>query len=444
MSTPSEPIAKPDRKVPAPRTGFGRAMLVGALAFVLLFGGVGGWLAYASIAGAVVARAVVVVKAKPKSVQHLDGGIVREILVKSGDLVEKDQVLIRMDGTLLRANFVIYQNRWREATARKARLEAERDGGSEVPPPTPSELVARPADDPHWAAQQRLFEARRAAREGQVSQLREKIEQFNNQTSGVSGLTKSTHDQIALYDRELAGLRMLFEKGLTPQTRLLALERERTNILGQLSQQEAELARIQNAIRETSISILQIQREFQETVLSELRQVTLETSELEQQIYATGEQIKRVEIKAPVSGAVHELNVFTIGGVIAPGTTLMQIISQEEGIELEANVETQFIDQVSVGQSATVRFSAFNHRTTPELAGQVVRVSPNSVVDEKSGFAFYRVGIHLTADELRRLGDHVLVPGMPADVFITTGERTVMSYLFKPLSDHFQHAFRER
>jgi HlyD family secretion protein len=229
-----------------------------------------------------------------------------------------------------------------------------------------------------------------------------------------------------------------------PRTRLLALERERSNLLGQLAQQEAELARLENAIKETAIAILQIEREFQESVLSDLRQVTLEVSELDQQIYASGEQIKRVDIKAPVTGVVHELSIFTVSGVIAPGTTLMQIISQDEGIELEANIEPQHIDRVSVGQEAVVRFATFNHRTTPELNGHVVLISPNSVTDEKSGFSFYRVAVHLSAEEIRRLGDKVLVPGMPADVFIKTSDRTVMSYLVKPLTDQLQHALRER
>lgn len=434
--------APPNR---GPRTSYRGAMIAGAVAFAALFGGVGGYLAHAEIAGAVVAPGTVALEGRPQSVQHLDGGIVDEILVADGDLVEQGTVLIRLDGTTLAANLAIYENRWREAIARQARLEAERDGAARVVALAgPDSVVATPPDDAHLAAQISLFEARRAAREGQIAQAREKIDQLANQRRGVEGLVASLADQIASYEDEISGLRALVEKGFASRTRLLALEPERSDLVGALTREQAEIARIDNAKAETEIAILQIEREFQEAVLSELRQVTLEAAELAQQIVATRKQLERIEIKAPVAGVVHELSVNTVGGVVAPGATVMQIISRDDGLEIEASVEPMAIDRVAVDQNAFIRFSAFNARTTPELVGRVARISPNSVVDEATGATFYRVVVRLEAEELARLEDRVLVPGMPADVFITTESRTILSYLLKPVTDHLEQALRER
>lgn len=441
----SAPAPAPATPARAPRTGYRGALIAGGIAFAALFGGVGGYLAYAEIAGAVVAPGTVALEGRPKSVQHLDGGVVDAILVDNGDLVEEGAVLIRLDATTLAANLAIYENRWREAIARQARLEAERDGAGRVTSLADAgSVVAVAPDDPHLAAQVSLFEARRAAREGQIAQAREKIEQLANQRRGVEGLVASLADQIASYDDEIAGLSDLVEKGFASRTRLLALERERSDLVGARTREEAELARIDNAKAETEISILQIAREFQEAVLSELRQVSLEASELAQQIVATRKQLERIEIRAPVAGVVHELSANTIGGVVAPGATVMQIISRDDGLEIEASVEPMAIDRVAVDQDAWIRFSAFNARTTPELLGRVSRISPNSVVDEATGATFYRVAVRLEAEELARLEDRSLVPGMPADVFITTESRSILSYLLKPVTDHLEQALRER
>ncbi|WP_052341320.1 HlyD family type I secretion periplasmic adaptor subunit [Salinarimonas rosea] len=428
-----------------PRTGYRGAMITGAVAFVALFGGVGAYLAHAEIAGAVVAPGTVALEGRPRSVQHLDGGVVDEILAAEGDLVARGAVLVRLDDTALAANLAIYENRWREAIARQARLEAERDGAREVRPLAgPDSVVAVLPRDAHLLAQVSLFEARRAAREGQIQQAREKIEQLANQRRGVEGLVASLAEQISSYDDEIGGLRDLVEKGFAQRTRLLAMERERSDLVGARTREEAELARIDNAKAETEIAVLQIEREFKEAVLSELRDVSLEASELAQQIVATRKQLERIEIRAPVAGVVHELALNTIGGVVAPGATVAQIISREDGLEIEASVEPMAIDRVAVDQSSFIRFSAFNARTTPELVGRVSRISANSVVDEATGASFYRVVVRLEAEELARLEGRVLVPGMPADVFITTEQRSILSYLFKPVTDHLEQALRER
>ena len=367
------------------RTNYRGTILFSLGVFLLLFAGVGSWMVYANIAGAVVATGTVIVKGKPKSIQHLDGGIVREILVESGQLIAKGDVLIRLDDTLIKANYEIYRNRLREALARMARLTAERDGAETIDWDTEFSAAVDLGDvNQHRLGQQKLFDARRATRLGQKSQLRKKIEQFNNQIEGVEGLLSAKQEQVQFVEKELNGAKILNKKGLTPLNRILALQRQRSDLLGQLAEHNAEIAGIENSIHETEISISQIDREFQEKVLSELREVTAHVSEMVQQILATKEQLGRIDVTAPVSGIVHELNVFTIGGVVPPGGTVMQLIAQNEGVEVEMNVEPQYIDQVAIGREAAVRFPAFNQRTTPEIYGSISLISPSSVVDEKN------------------------------------------------------------
>ena len=428
------------------RTGYRMVMVTGLAAALLLFGGGFGWMAVAQLSGAVVANGTVIVRGKPKSIQHLDGGIIEEIAVDNGDLVKAGDVLVRLDETLLRANLEIYRNRLREAAAQRARLEAERDGLDEI---VFDDALYRtyglgdPANDVHRRGQSKLFAARRVTRTGEIEQQREKINQYGNQIAGVKGQIAAKREQLALIEEELAGLRTLEAQGHTSKTRVMAQARARAALIGQLSEHTADLARIDNSIRETEISILQIERGFREEVLSDLREASSKVDDLVQQIVATSKQIERVDIRAPIDGIVHELNVHTIGGVVPPGGTLMQIIPVSEGLEVEVSVQPRFIDQLHPGQKATIRFPAFNQRTTPEIFGQVAVISPSSVVDEKTGATFYRVEITISETQLARLGSLQLVPGMPVEAFVETRPRTVLSYIFKPLADQFNRALRE-
>ena len=435
---------KKTRDATAVRTGNRGPVLAGLFLLALLFAGGGGWLYTANLAGAVIAQGQVAVLGKPKTIQHLDGGIVAAIAIDEDDRVVKDQLLIRLDDTLLKASLNIHQNRLRENVARRARLAAERDSleriiwddgilkpfGMEISPQTRQ-------------GQEKLFEARQSTREGQILQLREQIKQFRNQQTGIEALKISRKTQLGFLDEELTGIRSLNEKGFSPKSRLMTLERQREEIIGQIAEQDAELARVQNAISEAEIEILQVNREFRQNVLTELRQVEQEVNDLTQQLHATVEQLKRVEIKAPVSGIVHELSVFTIGGVIGPGSPVLQIIPQDEGFEIEANVEPQFIDELHPGQPATLRFSAFNQRSTPELDGSVKGISPNVVIDEQTGFSHYKIRLTVSENELARLDGQPLIPGMPVEAFIKTRERTALNYLTKPLTDQIERAFRE-
>ena len=428
-----------------PRTSYRTFMVTGLAAFLVLFGGVFFWMAYASISGAVIASGTIVVRGKPKLVQHLDGGIIKDILVKNGDIVKAGDILVRLDETLLDANLEIYRNRLREGLARKARLEAERDDTETL---TYDETVMRLTgvndDGGHRHGQERLFQARRLSRIGQIEQQREKINQFGNQITGVQGMVKSKREQLDYIVRELNGIKKLRDQGLAPETRVLAQEARRADLEGQIAESQADLARIENSIRETDIAILQIDREFQEQVLSELREVSTQVDDLVQQILATNKQLERIEIRAPVNGIVHELNVYTIGGVVPPGGTLMQLIATDQGMDLEVNVEPHSIDQLHTGHQALIRFPAFNQRTTPQLFGTIDMISPSTIVNEKTGVAFYRVGISVSPDEMAKLGDLTLLPGMPAEAFIESNSRTVMGFIFKPLSDSIRHAFREQ
>jgi HlyD family secretion protein len=445
-TTTPKTAAAPHQPAPAlVNVNFRRPVRFGLAMFCLLVFGIFGWMAFAPLSGATIATGSVVVKAKPQLVQHLDGGIVKAILVRNGDVVRKGDTLARLDETTLLANLEIYRNRIREAVARKSRLEGERDDRAEIVfDDRLLDTMKIAPEASHREGQVRLFVARRSTRLGQADQLKEKIAQFNSQIGGIQGLIVSKTTQLTLVNKELDAIKFLFTQGVVTQARLIAQERAKADVAGQLSEHSAELGRVQNSIREAEVSIGQVDRQFKESILTDLREVSNQLDDLVQQISATTRQIDRIEVKAPVNGIVHELMVNTIGGTIPPNSTLMQIISTDEGLDVEVSVETQAIDQVSVGAEAALRFSALNQRTTPEILGKVDRISPTSVVDEKTGMAFYRVGITASLEEFARLGSARLIPGMPVEAFIHTEARTTFSYLLKPLSDNFARTMRER
>lgn len=431
---------------PATNINFHRPARFGLAMFAVLAFGIFGWMGVAPLSGAVVANGALVVRAKPQLVQHLDGGIIKAILVLNGDDVRKGDIVVRLDETSLFANLEIYRNRMREMVARKSRLEAERDDAPTIAfDDAPLAAFDIAPDQTHKETQLKLFAARRTTREGQAAQLDEKSAQFHSQLEGIEGLIDAKQSQLSLIEQELAGIRQLYEQGNTTLTRLVGLERTRADFMGQLAEHNAEMGRVQNSIREVDVSILQVDRQFKESILTDLREAMSQLDELKQQIMATTRQLERIEVKAPISGIVHELNVNTVGGTIPPNSTLMQIISTEEGLFVEASVETQAIDQIAIGHEVALRFSALNQRTTPELSGKVERVSPTSIVDEKTGAAFYRVSISVAPEQIARLGQQVrLRPGMPVEAFIESEARTALSYLLRPLTDNFSRAMRER
>ena len=419
-------------------TLFGMAMLIG------LIGGGVAWANYTKIAGAVVASGTIVVAGQPKSVQHLDGGIVKTILIEPGQSVDEGAVLVTLDDTQIVANLRIYERRLRDALVLKARLQAELDGVGRFAAPV-EEARRFKLGDLRLAisGQETLLRARRQTHQSETAQFDEKVAQFEKQVRGVRGVAKQKKAQILSYMEEIKGMTTLVEKRLAPKSRLMVLQRGESDLRGQIAEHISEIGRLQNAMSESRLAKMQVERRFRERSATEYESAVAQIDELTQQLTATRAQLARIEIRAPVSGIVHELSLFTIGGVVQPGQTVMQIIPGNDGHELELYVDPQSIDEVYVGQNATVRFPAFNSRTTPELQGAVKTVSPASVIDEQSGVGFYRVIVEISEEQAGRLGQKILIPGMPVEALFPTTERSVLSFLVKPFSDHIEHAFRE-
>ena len=427
------------------RTAIRSHLWAGLALLMLLSGGVGGWAATTEIAGAVIAAGVLVVDSNVKKVQHPTGGVVGEIRARDGDRVAIGDVLIRLDETVTRANLTIVLKGLDELVARKARLEAERDGLEDIA--FPSEFIERIGElqvAAIIAGERKLFDLRQSARIGQKSQLRERIAQLREEISGIAAQIKAKAQEIVLIQRELTGARDLWEKNLMPITKLTQLEREATRLEGERAQLTATSAQSKGKISELELQIIQVDRDLASEVGKELREVDAKIGEFVERRVAAEDQLKRIDIRAPQDGLVHQSIVHTVGGVINAGEQLMLIVPSADNLIVEAKFAPQDIDQVKVGQRAVLRFTSFNQRTTPELNGIVTRVSADTTVDQRTSASYYTLRISLTREEISRLGDVTLVPGMPVESFVQTGERKVISYLMKPLSDQVMRAFRER
>jgi len=423
-----------------------RRHLVAAIVVVsVLVVGVGGWAATAVISGAVVASGSVVVDSNVKKVQHPTGGIVGELRVRDGDRVHAGDVVVRLDETVTRANLAIVTKGLGEMMARKARLESERDGLDAIT--FPAQLLAE-ADDPDRAAaidsERKLFNLRKTARSGQKAQLRERIAQLGEEITGLAAQQNSKAKEIALIERELAGVRELWKQNLVQLTRLTALEREAARLDGERGQLVAASAQAKGKIAETALQILQIDQDIASDVAKELREVDGKIGELVERKVAAEDQLKRTDIRAPQDGTVFQLAVHTIGGVITAGDPIMLIVPEADNLSVEVKVNPQDIDQLQPNQKAILRFSAFNIRTTPEIEGVVTRISADTSTDQRTGQSYYTVRIAMPADQIERLGEVKLLPGMPVEAFMQTRDRTMLSYLIKPLHDQFLRAFREK
>jgi len=421
-----------------------RHIVAGMAIVVLLVFGVGGWAATTELAGAVISSGHLVVDSNVKKVQHPTGGIVAELRVHEGDRVTAGEILVRLDDTEARAAVSMLAKQLDELSARRARLEAERDDADEIV--FPSELVQRAEDSDvsHViAGERKLFELRRTARNGQKAQLRERVAQLREEIRGLLGQANAKDKEIELINKELVGVRELRAKNLVPMTRLTALERDAARLEGERSQLLGYSAEAKGKITETELQIIQVDQDLRSDVGKELADIRAKTSELSEQKVAAEDQLKRIDIRAPQEGRVLQLAVHTIGGVIAPGEPIMLIVPEADNLTIEARIAPQDIDQLHTGQSALLRFSAFDQRTTPEIDGEVNLISADLTQDQRTGASYYLVHITPNSRELARLGNVKLVPGMPVEAFIQTGERTVLSYLVKPLRDQITKAFRE-
>ena len=418
-------------------------ILAGCLVIILLFGGLGTWAAYANITGAVIAPGIVNVESKVKTVQHLTGGKISQIYVSDGDRVKAGSLLIRLDKGVIQANLSVTTGKLYEYKAQKARLGAERDGASTVI--FDPELTRQTGNGPLMRilkGQQSLFEARRASRLGVVELFRQQIEQLGEEVVGLQAQLASKKSQLKLIDEEISDVEPLFKKGLTSKSRLLALKREKARIEGEAGKHLSDIARTRGTIREVKLKILKTSVDFHEEVLTMLREVSLKVAELEERKITLADQLKQTEIRAPLSGQILNLAVHTIGGIISPATTILQIVPDKDRLIIEARVTTSDIDQIFINQQAMIQLTAFDSRTTPQLSAKVIKISADRIIDKSTGSAYFTINLALDNGQTDRLGSNTLVTGMPAEVFIRTGERTVLNILLKPLTDQLMRSLR--
>lgn len=424
-----------------------RYLLLGIILAALLTIGIGSWAATTELSSAIIAQGSLVVDSSVKKVQHPTGGVVSELLVRSGDRVRAGDILLRLDETQSRAAATIIIKNVDELLARQARLETERDNLREIVFPSALLDQARePGSDSARAiaAERSLFNLRRQAREGQKSQLKERATQLQEEIKGYSGQLEAKKKEVEFIHNELEGVRALWEKRLIPINRLTALERDATRIEGERSQLTGAVAQARGKIAEIELQIIQIDQDLRSEVGKDLVEVRSKLSELAERKTAAVDQLKRIDIRAPQGGVVHQLAVHTVGGVIGPGEQIMLIVPDADTLTVEVKIAPQEIDHVHPGQPAILKFSAFNQHTTPEIAGEVNVVSADLTHDQRTGTSFYTTRIGLKADEVSRLGNVKLVPGMPVEAFIQMGGRTALSYLMKPLRDQASRAFKER
>lgn len=419
--------------------------IVGCASVVLFAGTIGVWAVATTLSGAVVASGQFVVDGNVKKVQHATGGIVGVLKVRDGQRVEQDEILIKLDDVVTRANLQVVTKQLDEFATRSARLEAERDSKVEIR--TSPELIQR-MGDPAIAelvhAEQNLFVARRTARDGQKAQLGKRVGQLRDEIGGLRAQQVARDHQATLIEQELVSVRYLHAKSLVSLSRKVALEREAAGLEGQKGQLVASIAQAEGKIAETELQTIQIDDALREEVMKELREIQSKSGELVERRIAAEDQLKRIDIRAPMAGFVHQLAVHTVGGVITPAEPAMLIVPAEDGLQLEARINPPDIDQIALGQRAQVKLHAFNQRTTPELVGTVERISADTSRDQQTGAVFYTIRVAVAQEELTRIAPFRIVAGMQADVFMKTEDRSPLQFIVKPLKDQIEKAFRER
>ena len=459
-----------------------QGMILGLGGVVALVGGLAGWGVFASISGAIIATGRVAVESRNQAIEHIDGGTVTEVYVRDGDVVARDDVLLRFGDSKLRSEAAILEGQYAELAARRNRLEAEFRGAEEVAWDAELASIARatPATLEILEGQDRLFQARRAARDGEVALLRERIGQAREEIKGLEARAVSLTQQSELIDRELNVNRETFEKGLTRLDRLLALERAARNLEGMAGQNAAAIARTRGRIAELETQILQIDALRIEEAEEQARITKANENEVRERLALVRERLGRKKVRAPVPGVVFGMTVAAPGEVVLPGEPILHVVPEDSDLVVIAQIAPIHVDQVYAGQQAVLRFTAFPLQATPEFDGHVARVSADSVRDPESGESWFEVelgvGGPLWADavgdgaagaaaggldgvfealtnstdaaESREVirsmaGNLALTPGMPVEVHIRTGERSVISYLAKPIADFFQRSMRE-
>ena len=420
-------------------------IVAGLVALAVLLGGFGAWSVTTSIAGAVVAGGQIRVEQNRQIVQHPDGGVVAEIAVQEGQHVAAGDLLLRLDGSLLGSELLIVEGQLFEVQARRARLEAERDDAARpVMPPDLMQVAAlRPEVAELVEGQMRLFAASREAEKTQTDQLAKRAAQFRAQIEGIDAQIAAMDRQIALIRQELADQRGLLQRGLAQSSRVLTLEREEARLMGIAGELAAQRAQSEGRVTEIELDIVRIAAERRQEANAQLRDIGSTELELAERRRALIERIARLDIRAPVSGSVLGLQVTSPRSVIRPADPILYIVPQDRPLVIAVNVQPIHIDEVHVGQSVRLVFPAFQNRMMPEVFGRVVVVSADALTNQTTGEAFYTAEIVLDPDEAAKLGDDLLLPGMPVEAFIRTGDRSPLAYLVQPFTDYFRRAFRE-
>ncbi|WP_353346408.1 HlyD family type I secretion periplasmic adaptor subunit [Litorivita sp. NS0012-18] len=420
--------------------------MTGLIALAILIFGFGLWASFTQISGAIIAGGQIKVDQNRQVVQHPDGGVVAAVLVKEGQSVAADDVMVRLDDTQLRSRLAITEGQLFELMARRGRLEAERDGrlNADFDPL----LIAAGARNGDVAGlisgQMRLLEARALSEAQATEQLQKRRAQIGNQIDGLSAQSEALSKQLALLAEELANQKSLLNRGLAQSARVLGLQREEARLLGSAGDLTAQKAQAEGRITEIDLEILKLGTQRREEAITRLRDLQYRELELAEQRRALIEQLSRLEITSPVSGVVYGLSVFAERAVIRPADPLMFIVPQDRPLIVEAQIEPIHIDQIFVGQEVNLRMSALDQRSTPELVGRVVQISADAFQDDATRLSYYRAEIVISEGEQAKLPpESPLIPGMPVEAFIRTADRTPIAYLVKPFTDYFTKAFRE-
>jgi epimerase transport system membrane fusion protein len=418
---------------------------IGLVVLLLTFGVFGVWSFTAPIGSSAAAPGTVVVKAHRKTVQHLEGGIVAKLLAKDGDIVKEGQAVLILDDTQAKADREMMRGQFIVFSARLARLVAERDRLNHVEYPKELDTAAdlRVSEAKH--SESDIFISRKNAYDGEISVLKQRIVEIGSKIDGLQGQIESKKELVASYSEEIHDLKELLAEGFADKLRLRDIQRNHARTVGEIAQLKSDIATAKMQQSETRLQILQIQKKFQEEVTKTLSETQAQLYEVAERLNSTEDKLKRKVVKAPADGMVLGLSVHTEGGVIAPGNPILDIVPQDSELTIDAKVSPIDIDRVTVGLKAQIRFSAFKQALIPIMEGKVTHVSADSFTDEKTGVPFYKVTVEITPESLAKLnkGSFQLVPGMPADVLINTGERTFFEYLAQPVTNVFAHAFIE-
>jgi epimerase transport system membrane fusion protein len=435
--------ASENNTLPALSTNDKSIRSIGMIIVLVSIFGFGVWAVFAPMDSSALASGVVVVKAYKKTVQHLDGGIVSKILIKDGDIVEEGQPLLILDDAQIKAQLEIARGENITRAAQVARLIAEIDQLKKVDYPALLNDLDNARAVEAKMAENNVFYSHKSFNEGQINVLNQRISQISSKINGLQAQIVSKRQLINSYLEEIHDLRELLAEGFADKQHLRELERNYAVQTGEIAQMESEIATNQMLISETRLQILQVQKQFQEDVASKLSEAQAQLNDAQQRVTANQDKLERIVIKAPAAGMVLGLATHTENGVITPGHPILDIVPQGAELIIEAQVSPIDIDRVTVGLQAEIRFSAFKQSQTPKMEGKVISLSPDRITDERNGNAYYLAKVEVTPKSIKNLGDLQLLPGMPAEVLINTGERTLFRYLAQPASNFFARSFIE-